>query len=160
MQPSAHRSTYSESSLGPVSKPARSAAGIRPLLSACSISARWQKMYWSGIWMEKARCDRIRSTVPRTSTVNVSSRREIQMSSVQNVPVHTNVGCVFLYFFVVFGNVSLGFKAPKALCHTRIYCTRLRNGKDGMDGESATMFSDRGHDAHRHIDVPVNFAKL
>ena len=43
-------------------------------------------MYWSGIWMEYARCERIRSTVPRISAVPRSSSRDMQMSSVQKVP--------------------------------------------------------------------------
>lgn len=77
---------YSLSSVG--LKPAKSAAGINPLVSAYSFSAKWQKMYWSGICIEKARWDLILSTVPLTSTVPVSSSREMHMSSVQKVPVY------------------------------------------------------------------------
>lgn len=36
-----------------------------------------------------------------------------------------NVYCLFVE------NVSLRYKPPNALQHMRIYCTDLRNGKDG-----------------------------
>jgi len=77
---------HSDSSSAKLSKPARSTWGMSFFASAYSISAKWQKTYWSGIWIEYARWERIRSTVPRTSTVPTSSRRLMHMSNVQKVP--------------------------------------------------------------------------
>lgn len=68
------------------SKPVRSTSTSFPLWRAYSNSAKWQKTYWSGIWIEYARWDLIFSTVPFTSIVPTSSKRRIQMSRVQNVP--------------------------------------------------------------------------
>ena len=44
------------------SKPVRSISSTYPMLRTYSRKARWQKTYWSGIWMEKARCARMHST--------------------------------------------------------------------------------------------------
>jgi len=38
------------------------------MLSTYSKNARWQKTYWSGIWIEKALCARMQSTVVLMST--------------------------------------------------------------------------------------------
>lgn len=68
------------------SNPSKATSCKSPRRSANSRSARWQKTYWSGIWMLNARCARIRSTVDRTSTRPSSSSCLMQMSKVMNVP--------------------------------------------------------------------------
>ena len=59
---------------------------MSPVRMACSMTPRWQKTYWSGIWILKARWLRMRRTVAGMSTVLMSSRRRRLMSMVMKVP--------------------------------------------------------------------------
>lgn len=37
-----------------------------------------------------------------------------------------NKNCIYIFLF---GNINLGFEAPNALRHMRMYCTDQQNGK-------------------------------
>lgn len=123
-----------------------------PRDSAYSARARWQNMYWSGIWMLCALCARIFSTVPRMSMVPESSRRDTQISKVQNVPGSTTLGFSWvrqkrLYYLVHFASHH------QDLLYETIYIFLIKNesiswksmkqGRTSPSNACAAMYNNR-----------------
>lgn len=74
-------------SLSLSSNPVQSTSPTTPSCMPCSMMAKWQNTYWSGICILKARCDRMRRTVSLMLTVCMCSNLRRLMSVVINVPV-------------------------------------------------------------------------
>lgn len=73
-------------SLSLSSNPVQSTSPTTPSCMPCSMMAKWQNTYWSGICILKARCDRMRRTVSLMLTVCMCSNLRRLMSVVINVP--------------------------------------------------------------------------
>ena len=121
------------------SKRDRSTSAIIPFNIAYSSSAKQQKIYWSGICILYALCERIFSTVPCMSIFPDSSKRWMLISMVINVPIQ------WLKYYCQFLMIILKWIT------NQFYQFQHYNGQlsaDLTDGRSIGLFSDIAFDNH------------